>query len=259
MSVSAALSQQFRVLGALILRETTSAFGTSQIGYLWAIITPAAGTALLAVIFTAAGRQPPFGESLGLFFALGIITLEFFTKLNSGLMTVLDANKALLNYPPVKEADVLFARAILIAAVYAMILALFSRPRGIGPRRCARASRGDRRQPSPSPFCWAFGFGMVNGVIVSLWPSWRYIETILTRPLFFISGIFYVPSYMPPGVVGWLSWNPVLHCVEWMRSAYYRNYDSTVLDKGYVAAVALLLVMLGLLGERLSRSRRSMA
>jgi capsular polysaccharide transport system permease protein len=259
MTLGATLALQGRVLGALILRETTAAFGTSQLGYLWAIITPAAGTAILVAIFSAAGRQPPFGESLGLFFATGILTLDFFTKLNTSLMTVLDANKALLTYPPIKETDVIFARAILVAAVYIVIMALFF---------AALAVLGLAGPPSDPAglvmafsviFLLGFGFGVLNGVIVSLWASWRYIETILTRPLFFISGIFYVPSSLPPQIAEWLSWNPVLHGVEWMRSAYYRDYGSTVLDRGYILSCALLLVLAGLLGERLTRKRRSSA
>lgn len=256
MTLGATLSLQARVLGALVLRETTAAFGTSQIGYLWAIITPAAGTAILVAIFSAAGRQPPFGESLGLFFATGLLTLDFFTKLNSSLMTVLDANKALLTYPPIKGTDVIFARAILVAAVYIAIMVLFF---------TALVTLGLAGPPSdPAGLAAAFsvmfvlglGFGTLNAVVLSLWASWRYIETILTRPLFFISGVFYVPSYLPPQIAEWLSWNPVLHGVEWMRSAYYRDYGSTVLDRGYILSCALLLLLAGLLGERLTRSRR---
>lgn len=257
MTISAILALQFRVLGALILRETTAAFGTSQLGYLWAVITPAAGTAILAAIFSAAGRQPPFGESLALFFALGILTLDFFSKLNSSLMTALDANKALLTYPPIHETDVIFARAILVAAVYLAIMALFF----TGLVMLGLAAPPADPAGLAAGFCLTFllglGFGILNGAILSLCGSWRYIETILTRPLFFISGIFYVPSYLPPRAVAWLSWNPVLHCVDWMRSAYYRDYASTVLDIPYLAGCVLLLLLAGLVGERLSRKRRS--
>jgi capsular polysaccharide transport system permease protein len=259
MPIAPTLALLFRVLGALVLRETTAAFGTSRIGYLWAIITPAAGTAILVAIFSAAGRHPPFGESLGLFFATGILTLDFFTKLNTGLMTVLDANKALLAYPPIKETDVIFARAILVAAVYAAIMALFFS----GLVAMSLAAPPDDPAGLALAFAATFllglGFGMLNGVILSLWASWRYVETILTRPLFFLSGIFYVPSYLPPRVMEWLSWNPVLHCVEWLRSAYVRDYESVVLDRGYVLSVGLLLLLAGLLGERLSRINRSRA
>jgi hypothetical protein len=41
-------------------------------------------------------------------------------------------------------------------------------------------------------------FGIVNAVILSLWDSWRHVEKIVTSPLFFLSGIFYVPSLLPP-------------------------------------------------------------
>jgi capsular polysaccharide transport system permease protein len=259
MNLPAALSHQARVLGALILRETTAAFGTSQIGYLWAVITPAAGTAILVAIFTAAGRQPPFGESLGLFFATGLLTLDFFSKLNSGLMGAMDANKALLAYPPIRETDVLFARAILVAAVHAAIMAMFFSALAMLGMAGSPAEPADIAAAFAVTFLLGLGFGMLNGVIISVWASWRHIEAILTRPLFFLSGIFFVPSYLPPPIPAWLAWNPVLHCVEWMRSAFYRDYASTVLDRSYVLGCALLLVLAGLMGERISRRRRGSA
>lgn len=255
--MQAALTTQFRVIGALILRETRATFGTSQIGYLWAIITPAASTAVLVAIFSVAGRHPPFGPSLALFFALGTFTLEFFTKLGSSLMTVFEANKALLSYPPIKEPDVLFARATLIAATYALIMGVFF--------SCLTILDLAEPPAFPAAVMEAFaitgllglGYGATNAILITVFDSWRHIEKVLSRPLMFISGVFYVPSYMPPQVVDWIKWNPVLHCIEWMRSGYYSNYDSNVLDRGYVLTVAVCLIFLGLAGERLTRSRRT--
>ena len=53
--------------------------------------------------FSYASRQPPFGQSLALFFATGFLTYEFYNKLSNSLMTVIDANKALLLYPIVTK------------------------------------------------------------------------------------------------------------------------------------------------------------
>ena len=36
----AALASQFRVIVALVLRETRASYGTSQLGYLWEILRP---------------------------------------------------------------------------------------------------------------------------------------------------------------------------------------------------------------------------
>lgn len=257
--MQAALVTQFRVLGALVLRETRATFGTSQIGYLWAIITPAAGTAVLVAVFSAIGRHPPFGASLALFFALGVLTLELFNKLGDSLMTVFEANRALLTYPPIKETDVLFARTILIAATYMLIMSVFFAGLLASGLGSLPAHPEDLLAAFAATCLLGFGFGVNNAVIISLWESWRHVEKILTRPLFFLSGVFYVPSYLPPQAVDWLKWNPVLHCVEWIRNGWYANYDSHVLDRFYLLAVALCLTLVGLAGERLTRSRRSSA
>lgn len=259
MQTALALQLQLRVIAALILRETRATFGTSRFGYLWAIITPAAGVAVLVIIFTAIERHPPFGESFALFFATGLLTLEMFKKLGNSLMTVFEANKALLTYPPIREPDVLFARAALIGVTYALIMGVFFS--GLIATNLAGfpAHPAELMAAFFVTFLLGFGFGATNSVIVSLWDSWRHVEKILTRPLFIISGIFYVPSYMPPQIVAVLKWNPVLHAVEWMRNGYYSNYDSQVLDKTYILSIAVVLIFIGLAGERLTRNRRGRA
>lgn len=252
----AALAMQVRVIVALVLRETRATYGTSQLGYLWEIVIPAAATAILVAIFTAIGRHPPFGESFALFFATGLLTIYLFRKYGASLMTVYDANKALMTYPPIKAPDVLYARSLLIAATHLVIMVVFYS--GLGYWGLA----GFPAYPEKLITAFAvtcllgFGFGATNAVLLSFFESWRHVVTILTRPLMFISAIFYVPSYMPPEIIAWIKWNPVLHCVEWMRNGYYANYNSRVLDEFYVLTVAVILILIGLLGERLTRQQR---
>lgn len=259
MQTAIALQLQLRVITALILRETRATFGTSQMGYLWAIITPAAAVAVLVIIFTAIQRHPPFGESFALFFATGVLTLELFKKLGSSLMTVFEANKALLTYPPIREPDVLFARALLIGMTYVLIMGIFFSGLIATGLAGFPAYPAELMAAYGVTFLLGFGFGATNAVIISLWESWRHVVTIFTRPLFIISAIFYVPSYMPPPIIAVLKWNPVLHAVEWMRNGYYPNYDSLVLDKTYILSIAIILIFIGLFGERLTRIRRGSA
>jgi len=248
---------QARVLGALILRETRAAFGTSQFGYLWAIAAPAASVSLLVFLFAAIDRKAPYGESLALFFATGILILSFFRKLSGTLMGAFDANRALLTYPLVKPTDALLARLLLTSATYMMIMGLF-----FG----GLVLFGLDRPPAHyGPVAWAFlstaalgfGFGTLNAVIVSLLPNWTHVEKVLTRPLIFVSGVFYVPSRLPPEAREILQWNPVLHLIEWFREGFYPSYNSQILDPAYPLSVALLLILLGLAGERLFRQKRS--
>jgi capsular polysaccharide transport system permease protein len=252
------LSLQIRIIATLVLRETRATFGTSQIGYLWAILTPSISVGLLAFIFSLIDRQPPFGTSLPVFFATGILTIECFNKLSNTLMSAFHANKALLTYPLIKEADTLYARAVLISATYAVIMlvfyaSLFAFDAGEIPARPIVVI-----QAFGALVFLGLGFGSLNAVITSVWDSWQHIEKVLTRPLIFISGVFYVPSRLPKDATEILYWNPVIHLVEWMREGFYSNYNSSIFDPRYPLFVALIMLALGLAGERFTRKARSM-
>ena len=93
----------------------------------------------------------------------------------------------------------------------------------------------------------------MNLMIISVWQSWRFIWPIINRPMFFISGIFFIPSLLPDYVLDYLKWNPALHLIEWIRTAYYPNYDSRVLDYGFVLTLSFAFIVIGLIGERLLR------
>ena len=255
-STSELLSLQVRVIGSLVLRETRATFGSSAFGYVWAIITPTAGIGLLVFLFSMVGRQPPFGSSLALFFATGILTLQFFSELSNKLMTVFDANKALLTYPIIKAVDTLLARVLLILATYLLIMVLFYGVLFILDLARLPAHPDQLILAFLATALFGFGFGTLNAVIVSLWDTWAQIEKILTRPLFFISGIFYVPSQLPPQAREFLQWNPILHLVEWFRHGYYPNYNSSLLDVWYPIGMGAGLLLIGLLGERIFRSTR---
>lgn len=251
------LALQARVIAGLILRETRATFGTSAIGYLWAIVTPAASIGMLVFIFSLVGRQTPFGSSFALFFSTGMLTLQFFNELSNKLMTVFNANKALLTYPVIKDVDTLIARACLISITYLTIMSVFYG--SLYLLGLANVPAAPEQLVFAYFACAFFGFsfGAMNAVILSVWDRWAQVEKILTRPLFFVSGVFYVPGQLPPEAISILQWNPVLHLIEWFRIGFYPNYSLPVLDKSYPLALGAVLLILALVGERLLRKNRS--
>ena len=255
-SASDLLQLQARVITSLVLREARATFGTSPFGYVWAIITPTASVGLLVFIFSLIGRQPPFGSSLALFFATGILTLQFFNEQSNKLMTVFDANRALLTYPVIKDVDTLIARALLIAGTYTMIMSIFYGVLVLLDLAPVPANPEHFLAAFVATWFLGLGFGSMNAIIFSLWDTWGQIEKILTRPLFFVSGVFYVPSQLPAQAREVLQWNPVLHLVEWFRVGFYANYNSSILNIWYPISVGASLFLLGLAGERFLRKAR---
>lgn len=250
------LALQVRVLLALILRETKATFGTSSFGYIWAVVTPTASIAFLVFIFSLVGRQPPFGASLALFFATGILILQFFNELSRKLMTVFNANRALLTYPIIKDVDTLLARSILIIVTYMIIMLVYFSSLITLNLAHLPAHIEQVLYAFFSTALLGVGMGATNVIIRSIWGTWDQIEKILTRPLFLISGIFYVPSYLPSEAINLLKWNPVLHLIEWFREGFYPNYNSLVLDRAYPIYIGISLLVIGLFGERFFRKLR---
>lgn len=251
------LQLEIRVLGTLLLRETRATFGRTAFGYLWAILVPALSTSLLVYLFTLAGRQAPFGHSLALFFVTGIFIIEMVRKLSSGLMRAIDANKALLAYPILAPLDVLVARALLIGLTYTIILTGFLLAL-IGTGRADFPHDPETVIVAWTATLWfGVGFGVLNSALFTLFESWRHIEAILTRPLLFVSAIFYLPTSLPDTAQAVLWWNPVLHLVEWMRIGIYPYYPTEMCAPWYPIVVGGLMLFAGLAIEHLVRHHRT--
>ena len=244
---------QIRVVVALTLRETRMTFGTSHVGYLWAIVQPLVSISFLVFLFYLIGRQAPYGTSLALFFSTAILTLEMYNKLSVSLMRAFTSNKALLTYPMIKRTDTLFARSLLICLTFIVINVLFYTALitlGLAPLP---------QEPEQVILAFmtlltlGFGVGCINAILYQRFQAWQHIEKLFGRPLFFLSGVFYIPSNLPPEAVAVVKWNPILHVVEWVRSGYYVNYESQVLDLYYLFGFTAIVVLLGLFWERISR------
>jgi capsular polysaccharide transport system permease protein len=247
---------QLRVIAALTLRETRMTFGTSHAGYFWAIVQPLISISFLVFVFYLIGRQSPYGSSLALFFSTAVLTLELYNKLSVSLMRAFTSNKSLLTYPMIKETDTLFARLTLISCTFIVINTLFY---------SGLITLGLADIPAhPERMVFAFlgtcffglGIGTLNAILYQRNQVWQHVEKLFARPLFFLSGVFYIPSNLPPEGIAVLKWNPILHLVEWTREGYYSNYQSDVLNISYPLGLAALVVTLALFLERITRKQR---
>lgn len=245
-----ALVVQLRVLGALVLREMRVRYGKSQFGYLWALAEPLGYITLLTVAFSYGGRTAVYGDSLPLFFALGVIPFKLFIGLGNQLTVAITANQNLLTYPIVRELDTILARFILecLTSVAVLVVFLF----GIwviddipGPSQPLQVVQG-----LTLIMLFGLGVGLTNAAINRHFVSWGNLYRILTAPMIFISGIFYSVSALPTEAQNILVWNPLLHGIEIVRAGYYSNYRADVVDANYLFTVGFSLLIIGLFLER---------
>ncbi|MEM9317799.1 MAG: ABC transporter permease [Pseudomonadota bacterium] len=235
-----------RATSALILREMSVSYGRSPGGYLWAVLEPAIGIFLLTFLFSLAFRAPPLGISFPLFYATGLVPFLFYVDLSTKLAHALKFSRQLLAYPTVTYTDALLARFALNTItqllvgylIFATLLTLFSTRAVLDP--------GALAQGYLMAAALAVGVGVMNCVLVSMVPVWAQIWGIFNRPLFLVSCVFFLFDAVPEPWRSVLWWNPLIHIVGQMRTAFFPTYDAAYVEPLYVYGLALFLLAAGL-------------
>jgi capsular polysaccharide transport system permease protein len=252
------LRSQRRVIAALIIRETRTRFGDSKLGYGWALIEPILHITLLSVTFAVLmNGQPPIGTQFFIFYYTGLIPYLVFVHASSGMCHAITGNGPVLQLPPVTTFDVIAARGLLeiiTDIIVAVILLVGFAAIGLA------AMPDDLWEPAVALLVTAgfgCGLGFINAVVTVFARSWDKAYSQVTRVLYFISGIFYVPGMMPDWARDILAWNPLLHAIDWFRAGFFASYQPHWLDRSYLVILAVLFLLGGLGLERALRRKLS--
>jgi len=254
-TVSYALRQKGNVMLAVMLRDMRTRFFDHGLGFLIVSLWPLAHMLILLLIYHAVGRQAPFGDSLNVFFATGLIPTLAFMYVSRFMSLSLILNRPMLSFPAVQVLDVMAARALLeiIAAcltlffMISILLLLGDDPWPYDPVQALLAFL--------SALLLAVGVGSLAGVITMFFPFFATLYALLMIVVYISSGTLFVASALPEQAARALAWNPVVQCVEWMRSAYYPTYSDKLLDRQYLVVFGLTCLCLGLLLERMCRRK----
>jgi capsular polysaccharide transport system permease protein len=236
-----------RVVTALMLREMTSSYGRSPGGFLWVVLEPLAGIVLLSAVFSVALRSPQLGTNFVLFYASGILPFLLFAHLNAKLMHALAYSRQLLAYPRVTIVDALLARFALNLIVELLNAALLLTGMIWLLDTGADVELGPILLGFAMAAALALGVGVLNCFLGSMFPLWRSVWAVLSRPLVLLSGVIILVETVPEPWRGWLWWNPLAHAVTEVRRGLYHGYDPSWVEPAYAFAVALAALAAGLL------------
>jgi capsular polysaccharide transport system permease protein len=253
-----ALRLQIRVIGALILRETRTRFGTSRLGYIWALLEPIVHIAVLSIVYLVFMRRAPVGTSLSLFFVTGIIPYFLYDKTAQRLAGAINANRALLHLALVKNLDVIVGRALLeLATILLVLLLLLTTLYSLGQMVNVYIEPLIMAQAIALTWLLGLGIGSINAVLNTMIKSWDMIFKMLTRPLYLLSGVFFMVERVPPPFGDYLRYNPLVHSIDLFRSAFFPGYGRYTIDVSYLASWAVVTVLIGFTLERLLRKKIS--
>jgi len=240
---------------ALLMRELKTRFGTSKLGYFWAIAEPAAQASILAILFTLIGRSSLSGVPVALFLISGVMIFKTFSKSLTQLSVGIQSNTALFSYRQVSPIDPLITRFIIELAtffiVYVIILAvMFWLGFDVWPQDLLALITA-----SLLLMFLAVGLALCLTVAGLYWQDTNKLLGMVMTPMFFISGVLFCATMIPQQFWYLFTWNPIFHAIELSRDAFFVSYETPVGSWLYLGIVTLVFNVLGLMLYRVNRIR----
>ncbi|MGO4851630.1 ABC transporter permease [Phaeovulum sp. W22_SRMD_FR3] len=236
-----------RTIFALVLREMATSYGRSPGGYLWAILDPVLALALLSIIFSLAFSAPSIGTSFPLFYATGYLPFMMFNDVANKMATSINFSRPLLAYPAVTFVDALAARFLLNVLTHLMVAYLVFTGIILLMDVPVQIHFGAILVSLYMASILGIGIGTLNCYLMTAFPIWERSWQIATRPLFIISGIFFIYDDIPAMGQDIIWYNPLIHVVGMMRQGIYATYDASYVSVTYVTALSLGCLTMGML------------
>jgi len=251
----AALFQQWRVIGALLLREIRTRNGSHRLGYLMTFVDLSASILVLSVMYTFISHTPPLGTNVVMFMTSGMFVLRMFGAIEGQVKNAISANRALLGYPPVKTLDVFLARFILEIVNYATLILILG--------TIFSVTKIGMLPADPLKVVWGFtlvallglSFGMASCVFFHFFPFLEKLYGYAKSLLMVGSAIFFLPESIPVDFRIILEFNPLVHVVTIVREGFYQGYQSQYDSQIFTLSFIVVCFVIGLSGERIFRKQ----
>jgi capsular polysaccharide transport system permease protein len=227
------------VIFALFAREIRTGFN-DKFGIAWAVVQPVAFIFILSFLRGRIGGADTHTIPTFTFMAIGILFIQSFLGAMGGSAGAISKNKALFAFRQVQPIS-----AVLAGALFEILVKIFVI---IGIIIIMYFMGMDLHISNPLLFLacflllWIFAvaLGLLFGIAELFVSEIGKVRQLLTRPMFFISGVFFSLQDIPREYWHFLDWNPVLHAIELTRYAVYSTYGSEGVSLEYLSGTVLI-------------------
>lgn len=233
------------VIFALFVREIRTGFN-DRLGLAWAVISPLSFIFLLSYIRGRMDGGATHTVPTFEFMMYGMLLIQLFLDVFTNCSNAIKKNKALFAFRQVQPisgilAATLFSFLVKIA-VYLLVLAVMYL---LGM---------EFRLDDPlfiiinafALLLISMSLGLIIAILQCYIPEVSKVQNLATRPLFFISGVFFSMQDIPQEYWHYLDWNPILHAIELSRHAAYNTYNTDAVSESFLFLSALIITAFAL-------------
>ncbi len=241
---------------AIMLREVRCRFAGDPMGYAWAFAVPLLWIGTLLAFFTLVNRTPVIAVDTPGFIATGVIPYVLFRYTISSMNRVVSTHQHLVYFGRIRLSDIMFAGAfleflnacIVSLFIWIAIAVLFAPIQIHDPISAANGL--------VLTALVATSFGRLATFLGLISETVKRIVPVVLRPMFWISGVFFTATELPPSLLTYLWWNPLLHTVEMIRDGVFVDYTSSFAEPHVPVFMSLGFLLLSYLVQDLAgRSR----
>ncbi|MGF1721663.1 ABC transporter permease [Vibrio kyushuensis] len=233
------------VIFAIFLREIKSKFN-DKFGIAWSVISPLAFIFMLAFIRGLMDGGETHGVPTFFFMVYGLLLVQLFLGVVGSVSSAIKKNKPLYAFrqvQPISSVIAISAFEILSKLFVLLIIGVISyylnyEVMVYDPLKLIL----NFFQVGLLATCIGLLFALSSCFV----PEIDKLRTLVMRPIFFISGIFFSLQDIPREFWPYLTWNPLLHAVELTRFAAYPHYGDAGVSSFYLSLCTLIALFFSL-------------
>ncbi|MCP3942068.1 MAG: ABC transporter permease [Desulfobacteraceae bacterium] len=237
---------QKAVIMSLFLREMKTRFGSQQLGYLWAILEPAAIIVVFWVMFGFRMKKTMPGVDYPMFLMIGMLAWNLFSGYVTRSMNAFEANQGLFVYKQVKPVDTLISRLLVECLLYLIVVCVFIIAGYLLGFRVAIDNIPGLAAILFLFILFTFSTGLLFAVVGNFSENFKKVVGLIMRPMFFMSGIFFSVQDVPEKFRDLLLLNPCLNFLELIRTEYFAAFNSQHASLLYIVSCTLVISLLSL-------------
>ncbi|MBY5921266.1 ABC transporter permease [Ferrimonas balearica] len=233
------------VIFALFIREIRTGF-SDKLGLGWAVISPLAFIFILSFIRGRMDGGETHTMPTFVFMVYGMLMIQLFLTMLQSCSSAIKKNKALFAFRQVQPISAIFAAALFETLIKMAVIVLIW---------CVMyflnyEIRLDNALLLILNFfvmaILAMSLGLMFAMAQCYISEIGKVQQLLTRPLFFISGVFFSLQDISKEYWHYLDWNPILHGIELSRQAVYSSYGAVGVSYEYYLGFTLVVLTIAL-------------
>lgn len=245
-SWSAASSMHVRVVGAVIMRDLQTRFGTGYLGFLFGLLIPLAHLTVAIVVTTVLGRPAPLGTDMPIFLMTGVLPFILWLYGHRQIMLTLLQNRPLLYFPGIDVFDLFAARIILEIVSGTLVVVIVLATLAILGHDLAIADWPGFLYGLLRAWLMGVATGLIFGALGTMWTIAVMLGNVMGPLVWVTAGVLFLPDGLPDKLRDILAYHPLCQIIDGVRVAYFSEYASSFYDQGILNISLLALLAFGM-------------